>query len=370
VKSFAGSSGHSRRPSGLWVFTSLQTVAFALAFASWAGCGPRHVRHGVAPEIEDAGADAALPGTGGAGGAPGTGGEGGSAPAADAALTSGAGGTGGSGGTSPPDAATPDAAPRDAPRRPDATAPPPRDVAVPDLASDPMPPPDLAAPDVAPPDAAPGPDLTRGLVGYWKFDEGTGTTAADSSPGNNPGTLTNGVQWVPGAPFPTSNNAISLDGMDDFVAVQKNLAPVLGGTATVAFWIRTTQTGNNTAHLAPGVTGIEQTDGANDVFWGFIDAAGGIGVAAANSGGAKSDPINDDRWHHVALTRDSGSGRVQVFIDGKFIRAAMVTAGAKSTAFTAVGRITNAGNLRAQLDDLRVYDRVVANADLEYLATH
>ncbi|HKF57232.1 MAG TPA: LamG-like jellyroll fold domain-containing protein [Blastocatellia bacterium] len=37
----------------------------------------------------------------------------------------------------------------------------------------------------------------NGLVGYWKFDAGSGTTAIDSSPSNNTGTLSGtGVSWV------------------------------------------------------------------------------------------------------------------------------------------------------------------------------
>ncbi len=41
-----------------------------------------------------------------------------------------------------------------------------------------------------------------GLVGYWPFDEGSGTTAEDASGNENPGTLTGGVTWdadIPGA---------------------------------------------------------------------------------------------------------------------------------------------------------------------------
>lgn len=41
-------------------------------------------------------------------------------------------------------------------------------------------------------------DITTGLVGHWKFDEGSGTKAADSSGSNNTGTLTNGPTWTAG----------------------------------------------------------------------------------------------------------------------------------------------------------------------------
>src|SRR3989344_8923137 len=39
---------------------------------------------------------------------------------------------------------------------------------------------------------------TNGLVGYWTFDETSGTTASDSSGNGNTGTLTNGPTWTQG----------------------------------------------------------------------------------------------------------------------------------------------------------------------------
>src|SRR3989344_8737948 len=39
---------------------------------------------------------------------------------------------------------------------------------------------------------------TSGLVGYWTFNEGTGTTANDSSGNSNTGTLVNGSTWTTG----------------------------------------------------------------------------------------------------------------------------------------------------------------------------
>lgn len=40
-----------------------------------------------------------------------------------------------------------------------------------------------------------------GLVGYWKFDEGSGVTAKDSSGNGNDGTLVNGPTWTAETPF-------------------------------------------------------------------------------------------------------------------------------------------------------------------------
>src|SRR3989442_14355515 len=100
-----------------------------------------------------------------------------------------------------------------------------------------------------------------------------GPTAADSWGKGNDGTLSGGATFVPGAPFPMSGTGVSFDGNNDVVTMQQNLAPLLGATASLAFWIRLTQKGNDVAHSAPGVTGVEEGNGANDVFWGFIDAS-------------------------------------------------------------------------------------------------
>jgi len=55
--------------------------------------------------------------------------------------------------------------------------------------------------------------FTHGLVGYWNFDETSGTTAIDSSGYGNTGTLMNGPTHVTGK----VSNALSFDGVDDYV---------------------------------------------------------------------------------------------------------------------------------------------------------
>ena len=55
---------------------------------------------------------------------------------------------------------------------------------------------------------------TIGLVGYWRFNEGTGTSTADASTANNPGTLQGNAIWVsstvPFAPGVVTSNATGL----------------------------------------------------------------------------------------------------------------------------------------------------------------
>ena len=75
---------------------------------------------------------------------------------------------------------------------------------------------------------------------WLKFDEGTGTTAADSSGNSRTATLVNGATWAADYPTVTNyGNCLSLDGTND-LATLANTANVsafqLTGDFTIAFW--------------------------------------------------------------------------------------------------------------------------------------
>jgi len=72
-------------------------------------------------------------------------------------------------------------------------------------------------------------------VGYWKFDEGSGTVASDSSGNGNTGTLTNGPQWVNGK----VGKALKFDGVDDYVYVPHSSSlDIIGNQMTVEYWMK------------------------------------------------------------------------------------------------------------------------------------
>jgi hypothetical protein len=218
-----------------------------------------------------------------------------------------------------------------------------------------------------PPPPQPGP---AGLVGSYAFSEGAGTTTADASASGNTGTLTGGVTWTAGRTG--AGTALQFNGTNGFVNLAQNANQWLGGTGTAAFWIRTTQTGNNTMWMAPGVLGVESAGGGNDIFWGWLDATGRIGMQAGNTAGAKSTaPINDGQWHHIALTRNATTGLVQVYVDGVLSGSATSEVGTKTTTFRSLGRIEDTGGTPAwfagSLDDVRLFNRVLTAQEIQSL---
>jgi len=72
-----------------------------------------------------------------------------------------------------------------------------------------------------------------GLIGYWTFDEGSGTIANDSSGNGNTGTM-NGAQWVEGI----KGKALKFDG-SSYVKVSDSPSLDLSGySMAVEFWVK------------------------------------------------------------------------------------------------------------------------------------
>src|SRR5262245_5193990 len=81
---------------------------------------------------------------------------------------------------------------------------------------------------------------TGGLVAAYAFSEGTGTTTADASGNNNTGTLVNGPLWTAGK----YGNALSFDGVNEYVNVANALTLQLTAPFSVEAWVMN----QNTTH--------------------------------------------------------------------------------------------------------------------------
>ena len=75
-----------------------------------------------------------------------------------------------------------------------------------------------------------------GMVAYYRFNEGSGTTAANSCTNTSSidGTLTNGPTWV-SSPIEFGANALNFDGSDDYVIIPQ----IVSSDFTVEYWMKT-----------------------------------------------------------------------------------------------------------------------------------
>lgn len=158
-------------------------------------------------------------------------------------------------------------------------------------------------------------------IGWWKFNDGTGTTAADETGNGNTGTLTNGPTWTTG---PNSNGAVSFDGTDDYVAIANEANFDFERTQAFSFsaWIRWN---SGASGSGKGVFNKQSTSGNQPGVNIFVDAdnsrvrvflidSAGAEVGASTSNGS----VAADTWTHVAITYDgssSGSG-LEIYLNG------------------------------------------------------
>lgn len=205
-------------------------------------------------------------------------------------------------------------------------------------------------------------------VAYYKFDEcswdGTTGEVIDSSGNGYDAKAINDINTTSDGKI---ERAAYFDG-DDYIE-QNNIYDTLKTTASLAFWIKTTQSGkNNNPWANPGVVGIEENGGGDDIFWGWLDADGHIGIQKGNTTGAKSTTtINDGEWHHIVLTRDSSSGETNVYVDGGEPDSRTSAKDDVGNSFSSIGRIENSyanKDFIGYLDEIEIYDSVLSKEQI------
>jgi hypothetical protein len=194
------------------------------------------------------------------------------------------------------------------------------------------------------------------LVGYWSFNEGSGTVAADLSKNGYDGTLTGGVTWTDGI----YQNALHFNGSDAYIETGQSILNGLQGF-TLAGWVS-----------ASNVDVYSSLFGQNDLIeFGFI---GGSEVGTWLLGNnwvlvSASYPFDYPSWHHLALTGDSTG--VVIYIDGKVAASdsGAVASGNSGFTFKIGGGVFNASGdpFLGEIDDVWAIGRALTQDEIQVL---
>ncbi len=208
---------------------------------------------------------------------------------------------------------------------------------------------------------------TDGPSTWYKFDDGSGTAAADSSGAANPGTLTNSPAWSAGH---TGTGGLSFDGVDDLVTGEGRAVDT-GNSFTVAAWVTVTDTVSHRTILSQDGTNVSAFFlqfklGENR--WAFrVRDSDSTSAAVAQVLAPSAPALN--RWTHLAGVYDDAADEIRLYIDGALIGTAAKTADWSSTGPLIAGAArwgagTRVDHHKGQIDDVRTYRRALTGTEI------
>ncbi len=204
-------------------------------------------------------------------------------------------------------------------------------------------------------------DGNLGLVSWWKFDEGTGTTAYDSA-GSSHGTLVNGPIWASGQ----INGALEFDGLDDYVSCGTGPAITGTGPFAVSAWVKTDSVKGHAIVVqrsessANGSYGVSILDDGRAQFYVYN---GGYGFLFQST-----VTVDDGLWHHVVAVR-TNSTDAEIYVDGSLSGSDSGPVRSLNNVPVWIGGpgFTGPFVFDGVIDDVRIYNRALSAGEIRQL---
>ena len=211
------------------------------------------------------------------------------------------------------------------------------------------------------------------LLVHWKFDEGSGTTAYDSSGNGRDGTFEGDPKWVAGK----IGGALDFDGDGDRV-VDEDAENYLNGldAVTVCIWIK-----SDVAPTDKGFIICEEPDGGDQIITMRYDAAGANGggtsllkmaVVAPNDEQQleSSSNLQVTEWQHVAMVWSRGE-QLKFYVNGvedtPQVNEAPRDVSTSDVTMLIVGQGAKdaGGGWDGLIDDVRIYNEALTEPEIQ-----
>jgi hypothetical protein len=206
---------------------------------------------------------------------------------------------------------------------------------------------------------------TGRLVAHWKFDDGSGNIAADSSGNGHNGTLVGDTSWVDGI----DGAALAFDGDGDYVDIGKSPDFDIENQITVSAWIKVNAFDRNwQAIVAKGDRAWRLQRNVGEGTLEF--ACSGLVVPGTDWGQIfGSTNVNDGHWHHVAGVYDEE--KIYLYIDGSLDASAEAPGKIRvNDQPVYIGENSQTPNRfwNGLIDDVRIYSSALSPAEISEIA--
>ncbi len=154
------------------------------------------------------------------------------------------------------------------------------------------------------------------FIGIWRFDEGNGDTAKDSSENGNDGTIINSPKWVKGK----FGDALELDG-NAYVDMGNDESLQFDGNVTILFWAKPDNVGAGRQNIVCKSFGGEgcltqEPAGVMSFYWGDC---GGNCQPYVEVKRPPNGTIVSGEWIHIAEVRDVDERQYRMYKNGDVV---------------------------------------------------
>ncbi|NBT24106.1 LamG domain-containing protein, partial [bacterium] len=205
-------------------------------------------------------------------------------------------------------------------------------------------------------------ELALGTDAYQADTDGDGVSdGAEVRSGTNP---------LLKPSFPANTFSVSFNG----TSTQRVISPrPVQDDFTFSFWIKTSAAGTGSTQWYQGWGLLDgEVGGVTGDFGTSLMTGGKVGFGVGNPDTTliSSKSVNDNSWHHVAVTRVAATGSMMIYIDGVLDRSLTGPTGTKTAPprLTVGSLQTNINYFSGQMADFRIYDRAASGAEVWQLA--
>ncbi|MFZ2152889.1 MAG: LamG domain-containing protein [Microgenomates group bacterium] len=194
-----------------------------------------------------------------------------------------------------------------------------------------------------------------GLVGYWKFDEGVGTTSADSSGNSNLTTFGTGSSspgWI-GGKFGVGTSFGGINKVDVGSANSLNIV----GDMTLSIWVNPKN--------ASGWEGLASKWGDS---WAWaLDTATHRNALYINGWNYSNSSIPANQWSHLAVVYKDSDNKVYFYLNGVPDGTSTQLSNQGTSGIVTLGYWGNNYFYSGLLDEVRIYNKALNPTEIKAL---
>jgi prepilin-type N-terminal cleavage/methylation domain-containing protein len=216
------------------------------------------------------------------------------------------------------------------------------------------------------------PSPHSGLVGYWNFDEGTGTIAYDLSGYGNNGTLNNfNFTTTSGWTTGKIGKALIFDGSNDWVRVSNSPSLDINKNISVFAWVNRSRIVDWERILGKFYwSGYETGSWQLDLGQGYLRCIFNINGIWRSANAPAGTNNATGTWYFVGCVYDGSV--IYNYINGELKATFMASGNIPTTTYPlAIGATSNGtaiqNVIQGIIDEVRIYNRALSDSEIKYL---